>query len=173
MSKPIFLIGLPGAGKTSIGRQIAIIKGYQFLDSDQEIVKRSGADIPWIFDIEGEEGFRRREQQVLAELCRQENLVLATGGGSILLKENREQLRKHGIVVYLRVSLDEQLIRTKKDKNRPLLQGEDPLIILEKIRAEREPLYLELADIIVDTDEGNVKDIAVTAVRKIEASEDN
>ncbi|MEJ2390919.1 MAG: shikimate kinase AroK [Gammaproteobacteria bacterium] len=153
----IFLVGPMGVGKTTIGRQLASLMGYEFVDSDREIESRTGASIPWIFDMEGEEGFRRREQNIINELSARPGIVLATGGGAVIKPENRACLKQRGIVVYLRADIDELLARTRNDKNRPLLQTEDPRSRLEALIREREPWYLDVADITFDTQHQNIK----------------
>ncbi|HGX92666.1 MAG TPA: shikimate kinase AroK [Candidatus Tenderia sp.] len=153
----VYLVGPMGSGKTTIGRQLAKVLRVEFIDSDHEIEARTGATIPWIFDIEGEEGFRKREKMVIEDLTRRKGVVLATGGGVVLAPENRGCLQHGGIVVYLRASLDELFERTAKDKNRPLLQTEDPKAKLGAILQEREPLYLEVADLVVDTGRKGVR----------------
>lgn len=150
-TKNIFLIGPMGAGKTTIGRLLAKSLGIGFVDSDKEIERRTGVSIPMIFEYEGESGFRKREAEILADLTRMEGIVLATGGGSILLPENREYLRERGFVVYLHCTVDKQLDRTHKDSNRPLLQTDDPRGKLTELFAVREPLYRSLADLTIDT----------------------
>ena len=154
MTKPnrIFLIGPMGAGKTTIGKQLAQALGMTFGDSDQEIQRRTGVDIPTIFEYEGEEGFRQREQQAIDDLTQVDNQVLATGGGAILRAENRQHLSARGIVVFLACSPEQQFERTYRDRNRPLLQTEDPLERLKTLMAEREPLYLSTADYTVSTE---------------------
>lgn len=147
----IFFVGLMGAGKTTVGRLVAKHLNKDFYDTDHEIERRTGVNIPLIFELEGEAGFRRREAAVIAELTQLDNVVLATGGGAVLLAENRTSLREHGTVVYLRAHVDELWIRTRNDKNRPLLQTENPRQKLEKLYQERDPLYQEVATIIVDT----------------------
>jgi shikimate kinase len=150
-TKNIYLIGPMGAGKTTIGRLLAKSLGISFVDSDKQIEKRTGVSIPMIFEYEGEAGFRKREAEVLAELVEMEGTVLATGGGSILLPENREILRQHGFVVYLHCPVDKQLERTHKDSNRPLLNTDNPRQRLQDLFKVREPIYRSLADFIVDT----------------------
>ena len=154
MTKPnrIFLIGPMGAGKTTIGKQLAQSLGMTFGDSDHEIQRRTGVDIPTIFEYEGEEGFRQREQQAIDDLTQVDNQVLATGGGAILRAENRQHLSARGIVVFLACSPEQQFERTYRDRNRPLLQTEDPLERLKTLMAEREPLYLSTADYMVSTE---------------------
>ena len=154
MTKPnrIFLIGPMGAGKTTIGKQLAQALGMTFGDSDQEIQRRTGVYIPTIFEYEGEEGFRQREQQAIDDLTQVDNQVLATGGGAILRAENRQHLSARGIVVFLACSPEQQFERTYRDRNRPLLQTEDPLERLKTLMAEREPLYLSTADYTVSTE---------------------
>lgn len=147
----VFLVGPMGAGKTTLGKQLARVLSKRFIDSDHEIEQRTGATIPWIFDIEGEEGFRNREAAVIDELTRQSGIILATGGGAVLRPENRVNLCNRGAVVYLFASIDELYARAGKDKNRPLLQTEDPKTRLAKLYAERDPLYREVADVVVDT----------------------
>ena len=147
----IFLIGPMGAGKTTIGRLLAKNLGAEFVDSDKEIEKRTGVTIPMIFEYEGEAGFRKREAEVINDLSAMSGIILATGGGSILLPENRARLRARGFVVYLHCPVDKQLERTHKDVNRPLLRTENPRQKLVELFTMREPLYRELADFIVDT----------------------
>lgn len=156
IKRNIFLIGLMGAGKTTIGRQLARNLGCDFIDSDHEIERRTGADIPWIFDIEGEQGFREREEAVIDDLSQRHGIVLATGGGAVLDVRNRQHLAARGLVVYLRASVDRLMLRTEKDRNRPLLQTDDPAQRLQSLYDQRDPLYREIADIIVDTDNRNV-----------------
>lgn len=165
MKKPdnVYLIGPMGAGKTTIGRQLAKSLQLEFIDSDHEIESRTGADIPWIFDIEGEEGFRRRERDVIGELTGRTGIVLATGGGAVLDARNRADLSRGGVVVYLKTSVTQILERTDKSQNRPLLKTEDPRARVEELMAQRDPLYREIADIIVETDGRSVR----TAVREI------
>ena len=147
----LFLIGPMGAGKTTIGRQLAQLLHKTFIDADHEIEKRTGVSIPTIFDIEGEAGFRNRETTVIDDLSRERDIVLATGGGAVLRVENREFLRARGTVVYLRADLDTLFERTRRDRNRPLLQTDDPRGKIQELLQAREPIYLELADIVVDT----------------------
>ena len=154
MAKPnrIFLIGPMGAGKTTIGKQLAQSLGMAFNDSDQEIQRRTGVDIPTIFEYEGEEGFRQREAQAIEQLTQVDNQVLATGGGAVLRPENRQHLSARGIVVFLACSPKQQYERTYRDRNRPLLQNGDPLGKLESLTAERDPLYRDTADYVVSTE---------------------
>jgi shikimate kinase len=147
----IFLIGPMGAGKTTIGRHLAQALHRTFVDVDHEIEGRTGVSIPTIFDIEGEAGFRAREAQAIADLVQGHDLVLATGGGAVLREDNRAALKAHGTVVYLRADLETLFERTRRDRNRPLLQTADPRGKIQVLLAEREPLYLELADIVVET----------------------
>lgn len=142
-----------GAGKTTIGRQLARTLGLEFLDSDREIERRSGVDIPTIFDFEGEAGFRRRERAMIEALTQHDDIVLATGGGVVLDPDNRRDLAGRGTVVYLETSVDEQLRRTRHDRNRPLLQADDRRATLERLNAERAPLYREIADVVIPTDD--------------------
>jgi shikimate kinase len=141
-----------GSGKTAVGRQLARRLGYDFVDSDAEIEARTGVDIPFIFEKEGEEGFRTRERELIEELSRRPDVVLGTGGGAILAAENREYLSGRGIVVYLETSVKQQLIRTSRSRNRPLLLTDDPRGRLESLMVVREPLYRSIAAITVRTD---------------------
>jgi len=150
----IFLVGLMGAGKSTVGRILARRLGKRFVDTDHEIEKRNGVTIPVIFEIEGEDGFRRREQEVLADLAKEKDLVLSTGGGIVLKPENREVLRNHGFVVYLNARPELLAERTKHDRTRPLLNVEDPLTRLRELYAVRDPLYREVAHAIVETGRG-------------------
>lgn len=142
-----------GAGKSTLGRLLATELKLDFYDSDKVIEERSGANIPWIFDMEGESGFRDREEQAIEELTLLPNIVLATGGGVVMREANRKNLSARGTVVYLRTSVEQQLIRTGKDKNRPLLQTANPASVLRELFAKRDPLYRDIADIVLDTDQ--------------------
>jgi shikimate kinase len=161
----IFLIGLMGSGKTTIGRQLARACKLKFIDSDAEIVDRTGAEISWIFDIEGEVGFRKREAVVIDELTLGSGIVLATGGGSVLDPENRRALATRGIVVYISASLDRLFKRTSKDQSRPLLNHDNPKEVLRTLQLERDPLYREIADVVIETDHCTVNQ-AVKQIRK-------
>jgi shikimate kinase len=147
----IFLVGMMGAGKTSVGRVLAKRLNKNFFDSDHVIEERTGVKIPVIFEIEGEPGFRHRESAVLDELTALDDVVLATGGGAVLAQENRDRLRARGTVVYLRASVKDLLNRTRHDKNRPLLQTADPRARLNELYEMRDPLYREVAHITIDT----------------------
>lgn len=146
------LVGPMGAGKSTIGRLLAKELGLVFKDSDRVIEERTGASIPLIFELEGEQGFREREQQVITELMQEKGLVLATGGGAVLRPDNRTALVSGSVVVYLHTSVDHQLERTARDRNRPLLQTDNPRQVLEGLLRIREPLYRSMADIIIETD---------------------
>jgi shikimate kinase len=147
----IFLVGLMGAGKTSVGKVLARRLGKAFYDCDHEIERATGVKVPVIFDIEGEAGFRARESRVLAELVTRTDIVLATGGGAVVSAANRKLLGEHGIVVYLRATPTDLWQRTRHDRNRPLLQTADPLARLTELYDERDPLYRAAADIVIDT----------------------
>ena len=147
----IYFIGLMGAGKTTIGKQLAKQLGKTFYDADHEIEKRTGVKIPVIFDLEGEVGFRKRESAVIQELTQLSNIVLATGGGAVIAAENRERLKNNGVVIYLRANANDLWHRMRHDKQRPLLQNVDIRAKLEQLYAERHPLYMETATIFVDT----------------------
>ncbi|NYT62979.1 shikimate kinase [Alcaligenaceae bacterium] len=149
--QPLFLVGMMGAGKTTIGRSLARILNREFVDLDHELEARCGVRVSLIFDIEGEEGFRKRETTALEECSRRPGIVLATGGGAILAPENRNYLKKRGVVVYLRASADELFRRVARDRNRPLLQTADPKARLRSLLEEREPLYEEVAGLTFDT----------------------
>ncbi len=153
--RSIFLVGPMGAGKSTIGRLLSAELGLEFFDTDKVIEERCGANIPWIFDVEGEVGFRDREQQVVDELTQCSDIVLATGGGVVMRPENRRHLSSRGTVVYLRTTVAQQLVRTSKDKNRPLLQAENPEQILRDLFSKRDPLYKEVADLVIETDKRN------------------
>jgi 3-dehydroquinate synthase len=163
----IFLVGLMGAGKTTIGRLLARRLDLTFIDSDHEIEARTGATIPWIFEIEGEASFRRREADVIRELTSQNGIVLATGGGAVLNPASRALLAERGTVIYLRASVSSILQRTAHDKNRPLLQTADPRRKLEDLTEQREPLYREIADIVIDTGRPNVQSMVQTILDQI------
>ncbi len=172
MLKPsrIFLVGPMGTGKTTIGRQLAQALGLEFKDSDQEIQRRTGVDIPTIFEYEGEDGFRARERKVIADLVEVENLVLATGGGAVAEADNRRLLPARGFVIYLECSPEQQYERTYKDKNRPLLQSENPLDRLRELTQERDPLYREVADLVVSTEGRSATAVVKDIVHYIETS---
>ncbi|HDR1824584.1 TPA: shikimate kinase AroK [Pasteurella multocida] len=165
----IFLIGPMGAGKSTIGRQLAQLLSMDFVDSDNEIEQRAGADISWIFDVEGEDGFRKREERIINELTQRQGIVLSTGGGAVLSKENRNHLSARGIVIYLETTVEKQYQRTQRDKKRPLLQEvEDPRQVLEDLAKIRNPLYEEIADITLPTDEQSAKVMATQIVGLID-----
>ncbi len=165
----IFLVGPMGAGKSTIGRQLAEAMSYTFKDSDQEIQRRTGVDIPTIFEYEGEEGFRNRERQVIEELVAGERIVLATGGGVVLLPENRQDLAARGVVIYLHCTPEQQFSRTSRDRNRPLLHTEDPLERLREIMAERDPLYRQVADMVVSTEKRGTSSVVKEIRRRLES----
>jgi shikimate kinase len=163
----IILVGPMGSGKTAVGRSVARHLGRTFYDSDTEIVRRTGVDIPYIFEKEGEAGFREREREAIEALVALRGIVLATGGGAVLLPANRLLLAQRGYVVYLETSVEQQVERVKHGRNRPLLSNVDPATRLEELMAVRDPLYREIADICVATDGRRVKAVADDIVRMI------
>lgn len=165
----IFLVGPMGAGKSTIGRQIASLLGLVFDDSDHEIERRTGVDIRTIFDYEGEAGFRKREKAVIDELTQQDGIVLATGGGAVLDQDNRRHLSSRGFVVYLHCTPEQQYARTMRDKKRPLLQTEDPLGRLESLMEERDPLYRQTADLVVTTEKRSSSSVAKEIARTLKS----
>ncbi len=168
MNRNIFLVGLMGAGKTTVGRALAKKLNKRFVDSDHEIEARTGASIPLIFEIEGEESFRLREAEVIKDLTAQQGIVLATGGGAILSRESRAYLKARGTVIFLRASVNSILQRTSHDKNRPLLQTADPRRRIEELARAREPYYGEVADIIVETGRTNIQSLLQTILAQLE-----
>lgn len=164
----IFLVGPMGAGKSTVGRFLAEKLHYRFVDSDHEIEAKTGATIPMIFDIEGEEGFRHREMQALDELTQTPQVVLATGGGAVIHPENRKHLRSRGFVVYLKSSVEALIQRTRHDRNRPLLQTQNPEQVLRKLMAERDPLYQEVADLVIQTEQVSVHRVVKQILDKLE-----
>lgn len=167
--KNIILIGPMGAGKSSVGKSLAQVLKMDFYDSDEEIEKSTGVDIGWIFDVEGEEGFRKRERAVLEELTAKSNIVLATGGGSILEVENQLILMSNGTLIYLHVSLSSQDHRTLNDSRRPMLRTQNRLEVLKKLYAEREPIYEALADYSIYTDNRSVQAVVDDIVAWLQA----
>lgn len=167
----IFLIGPMGAGKSTIGRTLAKDLKLDFYDSDEVIEQRAGADLAWIFDIEGEEGFRKREVRVIDELTQKHNIVLATGGGVIMSPENRGALAGRGTVIYLKTSLEQQYERTKRDTKRPLLRTDNLEERLESLRDERQPHYEELADVSFETDKLTVKAVSNKIIKYLYGDE--
>ncbi|WP_111893757.1 shikimate kinase AroK [Acinetobacter sp. MB5] len=163
----IYLVGPMGAGKTTVGRHLAELLGREFVDSDHEIERKTGASIPWIFEKEGELGFRQREQLVIDELTKRSNLVLATGGGAVTQLSNRNALKQRGIVVYLFAPVEVQLQRTYRDKNRPLLQVENPEQRLQDLLTLRDPLYREVAHYVIDTHQGGARELAQKILKDI------
>ena len=161
----VFLVGAMGSGKTSVGRQLARELGMDFIDSDEEIEKCTGVDIRFIFEKEGESLFREREKAIISNLTQMENLVLATGGGSILDAKNRQLLNTNGIVVYLETSVKQQLLRTQKSKTRPLLVGKNPEAVLTRLMASRGPLYEQVAHFSVNTQKKRLA-VVVNEIKK-------
>lgn len=157
----IFLVGPMGAGKTTIGRQLSDLLKLEFVDSDHEIEARTGANIPWIFDVEGEAGFRLREEAVIDALTQRDNIVLATGGGVVMREANRRHLHERGTVVYLLTPVSVQMERTARDRNRPLLRTPDPRQRLTELMQLRDPLYRETAHIIMPTEGGSAREVAL------------
>lgn len=162
MSKPqnVFLIGPMGAGKSAVGRQLGRMLHLDFMDSDDEIEARTGVDIPFIFEKEGEEGFRKREAKVIDDLSAKDGIILATGGGAVIDPQNRSHLGARGFVIYLYTTVDQQLARTQKGRERPLLENGDRREILDALMTERDILYREIADLVVETDGRKVKAVA-------------
>ncbi|MEX3606400.1 MAG: shikimate kinase [Burkholderia sp.] len=164
----IFFVGLMGAGKTTVGRAIARRLDRPFFDSDLEIEARTGTRIPVIFELEGEAGFRDREEKMIDELTQRGNVVLATGGGAVIRLENRDALRSRGIVVYLRANPHALWLRSRKDKNRPLLQTEDPKARLEALYEARDPLYRECAHCVIETGRPSVNGLVNMVLMQLE-----
>ena len=160
MSERIFLVGPPGAGKSTIGRRLARLRNLDFVDSDNEIEARCGVDIGFIFEKEGEDGFRDRESRMLDELSERNNVLLATGGGSVMRDDNRRMLASRGFVVYLLATVDQQLARTQHSSKRPLLNTGDRRATLEQLFAVRDPLYREVADLVIETQGRQAKSVA-------------
>ena len=166
-NKNVYLVGLMGAGKTTIGRSLAKRLALDFVDSDREIEARTGVRIPTVFEIEGEEGFRKREALVIDDLSRLSGQVVATGGGVVLCQENRVNLRASGLVVYLNVPPHLLWERTRNDRNRPLLQVADPLQRLKELFAQRDPYYREVADLVVDGSRNNAQSILQLLIKEV------
>jgi shikimate kinase len=166
-TRNIFLVGPMGSGKTVVGRQLARLSGLEFVDSDAEIERRTGADITLIFEKEGEAGFREREREVIEELTRRSGIVLSTGGGAVLLAANRECLGQRGAVVYLETSVEQLAKRVVAARGRPLLAGVDPAARLAELMAIRAPLYQGVADLVVRTDERRVRAVAEQILREL------
>ena len=164
-----FLIGPMGSGKSAVGKVLARLRGLKFIDSDAEIERRTGVDIQFIFEKEGEPGFRQREREVIDDLTRLPGIVLATGGGAVLLPENRAHLAARGIVVYLEASVGQQVERTKHGRHRPLLNDTDPEARLAELMQARAPLYQSIAHVTVSTDRRKVQTVAEHIIAGIEA----
>lgn len=166
----IYLVGPMGAGKTTVGKQLAELLGRPFVDSDHEIEAKTGASIPWIFEKEGEAGFRQREENVIDLLTQKPGIVLATGGGAVTRVSNRQHLNQRGVVVYLYTPVEMQLARTARDRNRPLLQTADPALKLAELLAIRDPLYREVAHHIVPTSDGSARELAQKIIQLVAAN---
>ncbi|MDC9725284.1 MAG: shikimate kinase AroK [Gammaproteobacteria bacterium] len=168
VSGNVFLVGPMGAGKSTVGRQLAKALGRDFYDSDKEIEKRTGVSISWIFEMEGEEGFRVREQKVIDDLTKLKDIVLATGGGAVLSDDNRRALRSRGNVVYLSASAEQLFRRTSKDKTRPLLQTDDPKQEIVELLDKRDPLYKNVADIELRTGDQSIQHAVAEVIKQLE-----
>ena len=164
----LILVGMMGSGKTTMGRTLAKHLGSIFVDSDEEVQKRTGVTIPHIFDIEGEGGFRQRESAVIGDLTGRDNMVLATGGGAVLAEQNRQALQQNGIVIYLKASVHDLWQRTRHDRNRPLLQTADPRAKLAELHQQRDPLYQQVADIVVQSGKQSAHALMLHLVDEIE-----
>jgi shikimate kinase len=164
----LVLVGMMGSGKTTMGRTLSMHLGKVFVDSDEEIQKRTGVTIPHIFDVEGEPGFRVRETAAIADLAKRDNMVLATGGGAILTEQNRKLLQQCGIVIYLRASVHDLWHRTRHDRNRPLLQTDDPYGKLMELYRQRDPLYQQVADIVIQSGKQSAHSLMLHLVGEIE-----
>ena len=169
----VFLVGMMAAGKTAVGRHLAPLLDYDFEDADQAIEARAGADISWIFDMEGEEGFRNREQQVIDELTRRHRMVLATGGGAVLRERNRLALRQRGVVVYLKTAVDRLVERASRDRRRPLLQVANVRERIETLCREREPIYRAVAHVEIATEHKPPPATAAEIVSAIRSASDS
>ena len=165
----LILVGMMGSGKTTMGKALARHLGKHFVDSDEEITKRTGVTVPHIFDIEGEAGFRSRETAIIRDLAGRDKMVLATGGGAVLAEENRALLERNGIVIYLRASVHDLWQRTRHDRNRPLLQTRDPYAKLNELFQQRDPLYQQISDIVVQSGKLSVHALMLQLVEKINA----
>lgn len=166
----IYLVGPMGAGKTTIGKLLSEELGLEFKDADREIEERSGVDIPWIFDREGEAGFRLRESSALEQLSHMDGVLISTGGGAVLMPQNRELMRRTGTVIYLHTTVREQVRRTARDRKRPLLQSGDPAKVLAELMAVREPLYREVAHVVIETDSRGPKYVVQELTRRLQDS---
>ncbi len=169
----IFLVGMMGAGKTTVGKLLAQLLGKSFIDSDEEIQHRTGVTIPHIFDVEGEAGFRQREANVIQELVKLDNIVLATGGGAILSEQNRDALSYNGIVVYLKSTVHDLWQRTRHDRNRPLLQTADPRARLKDLHEQRDPLYTKVADLVMPTGKQSVHSLVLQLQQELNRFSEN
>jgi len=169
----LILVGMMGSGKTTMGRTLSKHLGKLFVDSDEEIKKRTGVTIPHIFDVEGEPGFRLRESAAISDMVKRDNMVLATGGGAVLAEQNRILLQQCGIVIYLRASVHDLWHRTKHDRNRPLLQTADPYGKLMELYQQRDPLYQQMADIVVQSGKQSVQGLMLHLVDEIEEFKKN
>ena len=165
----LILVGMMGSGKTTMGRALAKHLGKAFVDSDEEIIKRTGVTIPHIFDIEGETGFRQREASAIRDFVSHDNMVLATGGGAVLDEQNRAVLRQNGIVIYLKANVHDLWHRTRHDRNRPLLQTDNPHARLTELFQLRDPLYRQMSDIVVQSGRQNAHALMLHLVDEIEA----
>ncbi|HUW76331.1 MAG TPA: shikimate kinase [Gallionella sp.] len=169
----LILVGMMGSGKTTMGRVLARHLGKEFVDSDEEIIKRTGVTVPHIFDVEGEAGFRQREVAAIRELAGRDNMVLATGGGAVLDSDNRAILKQNGIVIYLKANAHDLWQRTRHDRNRPLLQTENPYARLVELFQQRDPLYRQVSDIVVQSGKQSAHSLMLRLVDEIDAFKRN